>query len=353
MKYVLSILISILMLSFSGVALADFELKEVISEMQSQTDGAQYSRTQNYSWWASEDPNDLAPIKGSVWSFVYTTLTGTYTNTLTFGDTIKTAPYGDYDNAVALTCTNEHGQKGGVTFVEISQGELGFMVGIVASDVTPMYSFTISNNMAIGKYVQKDNITGEFSDFYDLVGIRTGDGYYTQSDLNAQYEAGKQYCIDNPAACGIEIGATTPPFIGVLPDSAQTYLTLTDNSVPFYSPPGSFIQVYGSQSSNTMNVRKQSRMQFNNAVGANEINLEEASTEFTIYRSGATIYLESTAGTRVKIAATITPQTLCFADGSSDLSITGGNIYLGPQMVTQSPLAFAPADENNTSGGLF
>lgn len=27
---------------------------------------------------------------------------------------------------------------------------------------------------------------------------------YSQTDLDAQYEAGKQYCIDNPAACGLQ-----------------------------------------------------------------------------------------------------------------------------------------------------
>ncbi|MBF0242849.1 MAG: BACON domain-containing protein, partial [Desulfamplus sp.] len=31
------------------------------------------------------------------------------------------------------------------------------------------------------------------------------DGGYTQADLDAKYEAGKQYCIDNPKDCGINV----------------------------------------------------------------------------------------------------------------------------------------------------
>ncbi len=39
---------------------------------------------------------------------------------------------------------------------------------------------------------------------YNMSDCGTGDsGAYTQEDLDAQYEAGKRYCIDNPEECGI------------------------------------------------------------------------------------------------------------------------------------------------------
>ena len=177
---------------------------------------------------------------------------------------------------------------------------------------------------------------------------------YSQSDLDTEYEAGKQYCIDNPELCGIEIsGASRPPFVGTLPENIQSYLVLTD-STPFYLSPGNYVQTFGSEGNNTINIEKYSRVQCKNFVGENEVNIEEASSEFTVYRSGTTVYLNSTSGTRLEIAATETPQTLRFADGSLVLKIVAGNVMLGNQLVDGTERTVeSVTDDSDTSENIF
>ncbi|SLM28784.1 exported hypothetical protein [Desulfamplus magnetovallimortis] len=261
-----------------------------------------------------------------------------------------------------------------------------------------------------------------------------------EDDLDAQYEAGKQYCIENPELCGlysqenvddsysggyaagiasveipeciqdyteedltnsyndgytagvtsVEIpeciqdyteedltnsyndgytagytegyeiaeedceSGTTFPFTGELPETFQTYLVLTDDSVPFYLPPGSYVQGYGSNGANTVNVRKYARVELMNCVGENQINIEEASSQFTVYRSGAVINLNSNFGTLIKIAATSTSQVLRFADGSSELIVRDGFVMIGNQIVEEiRNILDMPLDGDNTSEDIF
>ncbi len=141
---------------------------------------------------------------------------------------------------------------------------------------------------------------------------------------------------------------------GDLPESVQSYFVLTKDSVPFYLPAGSYVQVYGSDGVNTINVEEYARLQCQNFIGENEINIEEASSEFTVYRSGATVYLNSTSGTRVEIAATETPQTLRFADGSLVLEIVAGDVMLGSQVVDETGKEIESAvDNSDTSESVF
>ena len=143
-------------------------------------------------------------------------------------------------------------------------------------------------------------------------------------------------------------------FTGELAEDIQSYLVLTENSVPFYLSPGSYVQAFGSDAMNTINVEEYARLQCQNFIGENEINIEEASSEFTVYRSGATVYLNSTSGTRVEIAATETSQILRFADGSLELAIITGNVMLGSQLVDETEqLIDSPADESDTSESTF
>jgi hypothetical protein len=68
----------------------------------------------------------------------------------------------------------------------------------------------------------------------------------------------------------------------VLPETIQTYLILTNDSVPVTLPFGSYFEVYGSSGGNTVNVRMGARVRFQNFTGPNEINVEEASSRFTV-----------------------------------------------------------------------
>ncbi|MBF0234166.1 MAG: hypothetical protein HQK65_14180 [Desulfamplus sp.] len=103
-----------------------------------------------------------------------------------------------------------------------------------------------------------------------------------------------------------------------------------------------------------MNVEKYARVQFKNFIGANIVNIEESSSEFTAYRSGASVYLNSSAGTRIEIAATQTSQTIRFADGSSELVIKNGNVMLGSQIVSTVQNAVqAPLNISDNSKSIF
>ena len=139
-----------------------------------------------------------------------------------------------------------------------------------------------------------------------------------------------------------------------LPENIQTYIILTDDSVPLTLPYGSYIQVFGSTNTNTINIEAGARVQFLNFVGPNEINIKEASSLFTVYRSGATVYLTSSTGALISIAATTTSQTLRFADGSSELVISGGNVMLGSQVVGETEFGMDnPVNGSDTSASMF
>ncbi|SLM28795.1 hypothetical protein MTBBW1_1570001 [Desulfamplus magnetovallimortis] len=139
-----------------------------------------------------------------------------------------------------------------------------------------------------------------------------------------------------------------------LSQKIQTYIVLTDNSVPINMPPQSYIKVMGSTNTNTINVETGAHVQLQNFIGSNQINIEEASSQFTVCRSGATVYLVSSAGTLIHIPATLTSQTLRFADGSSELIISGETILLGSQIVDMSGYGVnSPVNTLDTSAGIF
>ncbi|MGD9732996.1 MAG: putative Ig domain-containing protein [Desulfamplus sp.] len=130
----------------------------------------------------------------------------------------------------------------------------------------------------------------------------------------------------------------SPPDFQVspLPNKVNTYLVLTDSSVPFTIPYGSYTQVTGSAGVNTINVESGARVEFRNFIGANVVNfLEDSASDFTVRRSGATVYFESAAkGTTVKIPATKTAQNIKFAGGGIyNLVISNGKVMLNSQEV--------------------
>ncbi len=166
-------------------------------------------------------------------------------------------------------------------------------------------------------------------------------GYLGFSPTGIEFEGMVQYNI-------------TESFSGTLPETIQSYLVLTDDSAPCYVFPGNYFQIYGSTGNNIVNIKQYARAQFQNFIGENEINLEEASSEFTVYRSGATVYLNSTSGTRVEVAATEMPQILRFANGRIELAIIDDSVMLGSQLVgeTESTLE-SVVDESDTSEDIF
>ena len=126
-------------------------------------------------------------------------------------------------------------------------------------------------------------------------------------NMDAQYQAGY---ADGQNDCST--GGEDEPFIGELADTIQSYLILTESSTPFYIPPGSYVQTYGSSANDTINVKTYARVELQNVIGANLINIEEASSKFTISSSGTRVSLSSSDGTLILIPATLTKQRIRF-----------------------------------------
>ncbi len=142
-----------------------------------------------------------------------------------------------------------------------------------------------------------------------------------------------------------------------LPAQVNTYIVLT-NKTPLLPAliiqKGYYAQVFGSDGGNSISIASGGRMEGMNFVGANVINIEDSSSQCSVYRSGAAVYITSNTGTLVKIPATKTVQTLRFFDGSSGLVIDNGRVKLGNQEITPNAAAVGalvnPAD---TSAGIF
>ncbi|MCP4117601.1 MAG: hypothetical protein GY737_19830 [Desulfobacteraceae bacterium] len=132
-------------------------------------------------------------------------------------------------------------------------------------------------------------------------------------------------CADNSQNPGEETGSS--------PEDIRTRIIMPNDSVPVTLSSQSHVQVFGSANTNVVNIEAGARVQLMNFAGSNEINMDEGFSEFTVYRSGATVNLSSNAGTSIQIAATLTNQTLRFAGNSLELVITGGNVMLGNQII--------------------
>ncbi|MBF0412282.1 MAG: hypothetical protein HQK70_06185 [Desulfamplus sp.] len=132
-----------------------------------------------------------------------------------------------------------------------------------------------------------------------------------------------------------QISFTDEPVIE-LPENVTSYKVLTDNSLPLNILKGQYVQVFGSAGVNTINVESGGRVELRNFVGSNVVNIEDNSSDFTVYRSGATVYLKnSITGTLIKIPATFTVQKLCFADDCYNLVISGGKVMIDTKEITK------------------
>lgn len=159
-----------------------------------------------------------------------------------------------------------------------------------------------------------------------------------------------------PLGLGLALtGSDGTIIVGTAPlETPDTCIVLSSTHNSVTVPAGSYYQVYGSPAVDTLNVETGGRLNFINPVAGNVINIEEASSRLDIYRSGATVYLSGTSNTLIKIPATTTDQTLRFADGSSALRVSNGDVMLGTQVIltTQSDLD-APVDTSDRSTGDF
>lgn len=127
---------------------------------------------------------------------------------------------------------------------------------------------------------------------------------------------------------------------GTNPDESvrepDAYLILT-NSVSYTLSGSSYTHIYGSSEENNIALESGAIASIYNFVNYNTVTIGSASTLFTVYRSGATVTLDGTDGTKLTIPATDTEQKIIFSDGASGLIIEGGTVYLGNQEINTDP----------------
>lgn len=120
-----------------------------------------------------------------------------------------------------------------------------------------------------------------------------------------------------------------------------SYQILTVDSAPLTIKHGEYVKVIGSNGSHTINLESGAKAECVNFIGANILNIEDASSGFTVRRSGAAVYLKNAAtGTLIKIPAAKTAQTLNFEDASFELVISNGKVMIGTQEVTLTEAQF-------------
>lgn len=116
--------------------------------------------------------------------------------------------------------------------------------------------------------------------------------------------------------------------------SMAAVVVLDDSSSPF-TLSGSSATVYGTENSDTIVVPQGISARFYNFQGNNTIIVNSSSTLFSVSRSGALVTFQGTEGTRLTLPATQSVQTLTFDDASFNFTITGNQVMLGGQIVSQ------------------
>jgi len=124
----------------------------------------------------SNNPADLDPMRGTIWSFTYTIYTTTFTDTIRFGTTTEYAS----DGTVGLSASNQFDSTGYVFFGDSSIGQ-AFACGIEGSMLFDVYTFQVNGTTATGTYKFKDLSTGEYSNTYSMSGTKISDSTTTST----------------------------------------------------------------------------------------------------------------------------------------------------------------------------
>ena len=93
------------------------------------------------------------------------------------------------------------------------------------------------------------------------------------------------------------------------------------------------ITVYGTKESNSITVETGAKVELVNFPGENTITFESDTSNFKVFRSGATVSFLGDYDTALKIPATTQPQTINFTDKSGILKIESGRIMLNDQEI--------------------
>ena len=130
---------------------------------------------------------------------------------------------------------------------------------------------------------------------------------------------------------GIELTTSDPG------NAQQDIIVLTkmDPDTTIFS--GNSVVVYASREVNQITLENNAKAQIFHCLGKNIIKMPSASDMFSVSRSGATVLFQGNDGTILKIAATLTPQTIMFTDSSFSLMIDAdaGHVLLGNEIISK------------------
>lgn len=188
------------------------------------------------------------------------------------------------------------------------------------------------------------------------------DGVVAYLNLKVKLTATRVTLLDNTPSGADQsdndiamIGNTAQIFLNT---EAISHKILTEQSSSLNIAYDEYVRVFGSAGVNTINVESGAQVECVNFVGPNEININDYSSDFTVYRLGATVYLESpNTGTMIKIPVTLTSQKLRFADGSSNLVIINGisdrKVMIGNQEIKTTKGSINTPDNTDDTSNIF
>ncbi len=130
---------------------------------------------------------------------------------------------------------------------------------------------------------------------------------------------------------------------GDLPQTIQSYEILTPSTGVHEVPRGDYQRIYGTVGEDTITMKSGGRADLRNMINANQITFEEASSGFSVSRSGGVVSLSrADTGTLLRIPATQTRQTIRFSDRTYYLVIKNARVMLGNQQITLEDRSISP-----------
>lgn len=112
----------------------------------------------------------------------------------------------------------------------------------------------------------------------------------------------------------------------------ETITILTDASPNTTVEADSIATIYGTNGVNNITIKSGAEVELINFPGENSIIIQSQSS-FTAYRTGAMVILDGSDGTKIKIPATMTQQSIVLNDIERVLVIDSGRVMIGTQIV--------------------
>jgi hypothetical protein len=137
----------------------------------------------------------------------------------------------------------------------------------------------------------------------------------------------------------------------------MTTLLLSEGD-PLWTIPGggSLVEIFGSSGIDSLAFSEGARASLDGSfnAGNDQLFIQGDSTDFQVSRSGAAVTLLGSDGSEISIPAGAAVQQIIFGNGALDLGISGGQVMIGSQTVTDASSDLtASVNSSVTSGDYF